>query len=144
MLRSKVHHIHPHRHTGDFQVESSTITQDEQQTVQSGSAVPNVGNQPSNALSSIKTTITQHQQTLEGSQNDYMLLCSDDKRWLTTRDDLNVSQIRSDRGLFDSFASRLKTRKRWARRFASLKTIQRISFVKVSNSLYLCYNVCNR
>jgi hypothetical protein len=123
-------------------VNLSTMTQGEQQTVQSVSAVPNGGHQPNNALSSVQAIATQHQQTLESSRDDYMLLCSDDNSWLTTRDDLNVSQIRSDRELFDAFQSRLKERKRWARRFASLKSIQRISFVKVSNFLYLCYIVC--
>jgi hypothetical protein len=107
-------------------VNLSTMTQDEQQNVQSVSAVPNSGHQPIDASCTIQTTATQHQQTPEGSRNDYMLLCSDEKGWLTTRDDLNVSLIRSDRELFNSFQSRLKTRKHWARRFASLRTIQRI------------------
>lgn len=123
------------------QVRSSTMTQSRRQTVQPVSTVPNVGYQPNNAS---QTTATQHQQALAGSQNDYMLLCSDEKGWLTTREDLNVSQMKSDRELFGAFQSRLKLRKHWTRRFASLKTVQRISFVKVSNPLCLHCDVCDQ
>lgn len=125
------------------QVISPITTQSGQQTAQPVSAAPNVGYQPTNAPGSNQTATAQQQQTLAGSRNDYMLLCSDDKGWLTSRKDMNVSQIRSDRELFELFRSLLNRRKSWARRFVNLKTIQRISFVKVSSASYLLRDNCN-
>lgn len=114
------------------QATSSGTTQGVQETKHSVRAVPTISYQLRNPSKSVQAIATQHQPSSTDSQNDYMLLCSDESGWLTTRDELNVSQIRSDRELFDSFQSVLKSRKCWARRFASLKTIQRISFVKVN------------
>lgn len=77
------------------------------------------------------STIGQPTPASPNVRDDYMLLCSDDKGWLTNRYDLKVSQIRSDRELFDVFRFRLYQSKNWVRRICSLKSIQRISFVKV-------------
>jgi hypothetical protein len=121
---------------------SFDTTQDGKKTKKSVSAVPTVGYQLSSPSGSTRTTATEHQQPSTDSQNDYISLCSDETGWLTTRDELNVSRIRSDRELFDSFKSLLRSRKCWARRFASLKTIQRISFVKVSSVLYFYTGIC--
>jgi hypothetical protein len=119
------------------QTNSFPMPEGGQNTAQSTSITPNIGSQPSSASGSIQTTTTQRQHPLKGSQNDHMLLCADEQGWLTTREDLNVSQIRSDRELFGSFQKQIKRRKSRVHRFVSLRTIQRISFVKVSNSLHL-------
>jgi hypothetical protein len=126
------------------QASSCDTTQGGQQTERSVSAVPTVGYQLSNPSGFTQTAAAQHQHSSTDSQHDYMLLCSDESGWLTTREELNVSQIRSDKELFDSFESILRSRKCWARRFASLKTIQRISFVKVSGSSYLRHDNCKQ
>jgi hypothetical protein len=102
-------------------------------TVNSASVVSNVGHESSKVAAPTQTTATQQQQTPPGSRKDYILLCSDERGWLTTWEDLDVSQIRSDRELFELFRSRVNGKNHWTRRFTSLKTIQRISFVKVSN-----------
>jgi hypothetical protein len=115
------------------QATSFDMSQGGKQTKQLVSAVSTVGYQLSSPSGSTHTTATQHQQSSTDSQNDYILLCSDEPGWLTTRDELSVSQIRSDRELFDSFKSLLRSRKCWDRRFVSLIAIQRISFVKVNS-----------
>jgi hypothetical protein len=124
------------------QASSWDTAQGGHQIKQSVSAVQTVSYKLNNPSGSTQTTATQYQQSSTDSQNDYMLLCSDESGWLTTCNELNVSQMRSDRELFDSFQSLLRSRKCWARRFASLKTIQRISFVKVSVSSHLHHDMC--
>jgi hypothetical protein len=116
-------------------ISSSIENQSGLQTGQSVGAVSNVGSDSSEVAGATQTTATQQQQTLPSSRKDYILLCSDERGWLTTWEDLDVSQIRSDRELFELFRSRVNGRNHWTRRFTSLKTIQRISFVKVSNPL---------
>jgi len=66
-------------------------------------------------------------------RNNFILLCSDRGDWLTTRDDFDVTNIRSDQQLFRAFRHRRGLRKPWLRRLLGLTTIQRISFVKASN-----------
>lgn len=127
------------------QISSSVIPHSGQQTVQIASATTMANSQSSNTAGSTPTqiTATQQQQTPASSHNDYILMCSDENGWLTTREDLKVSQIKSDRELFELFHSRLNRRKSWGRRFANLKTIQRISFVKVGDHLHLYHDTCN-
>ena len=120
---------------------SSTMTQSRQRTTLPANTVPNLGYQPNNASVSAQTATTH--QPLTGSQNDYILLCSDEKRWLTTWEDLDVTQIKSDRELFEQFRTRLNRRKPWVHRCFSLKTIQRIDFVKASKYSCLPCNICN-
>ena len=105
--------------------------------------LPDSGPQPTNRSEVNQTTATQRPQRPESSVNDYMLLCSDEKGWLTTWEDLDVSYITSDKELFESIQSRLEWRRRWTRRFASLKSVQRISFVKVSD-LHMLMQSCLR
>lgn len=83
------------------------------------------------ASGSTSSAAVQHQQISTNSDNDYMILCSDDRGWLTTREDVNVSNIKSDEELFGVFRNQLHGRYSWTRRFASLRTVQKISFVKV-------------
>jgi hypothetical protein len=87
------------------------------------------------AFDTSPTAMTQPPFTPLNIRNDFMLLCSDDKGWLTSRDDLNASQIRSDSELFNAFRLRLYQRKNWVHWSLSLKSIQRISFVKVGRLL---------
>jgi hypothetical protein len=119
----------------------STTTQSKQRTALPANAVPNLQRKTSNVSVSAQNTTTQQVPT--GSRNDYILLCSDERRWLTTWEDLNVTETKSDRELFEQFHTRLNRRKRWIRRCVSLKTIQRISFVKVSEYSCLHYNIYN-
>lgn len=102
-------------------------------TAKSANIVSNVGYEFSKMAAPIQTTAMQQQQIPPKSRKDYILLCSDERGWLTTWKDLDVSQIKSDSELFELFRSRVNGRHHWTRRFTSLKTIQRISFVKVSN-----------
>lgn len=102
-------------------------------TAKSANIVSNVGHDSSKMAAPIQTTAMQQQQTPPKSRKDYILLCSDERSWLTTWKDLDVSQIKSDSELFEMFRSQVNGRHHWTRRFTSLKTIQRISFVKVSN-----------
>jgi hypothetical protein len=119
------------------QTNSFPLPEGGQNTSQSTNIVPNIGYQPSSVSGSIQTTTTQHQHPLKRSHNDNMLLCADEQGWLTTWEDLDVSQIKSDKELFGSFQKQITRRKSRIHRFASLRTIQRISFVKVSYSLHL-------
>jgi hypothetical protein len=116
-------------------ISSSIETESGPQTVPSVNAMSNIGLEPSKAAGDARTTAMQQTNTLPGSQKDYVLLCSEERGWLTTWEDLDVSKIRSDKELFEIFRRRVNERSHWARRFASLKTIQRISFVKVSKPL---------
>lgn len=114
------------------QTDSSLTTQTGNNTAHTSNTLPNHGPQYTGLSGSSQTVPPPPQPTLPTSKSDYMLLCSDDMGWLTTREDLNVSPISSDRELFDAFRHLIKRRKRWAHLFLSLKSIQRISFIKVS------------
>lgn len=109
---------------------SSTTTQSKQQIVQPNNAV--LVSAPKPGVAPVTAVNATTQQTT-GSSSNYILLCSDEKRWLTTWEDLNVTEIKSDKELFGRFRAQLSRRKRWVGHFISLKTIQRISFVKVNN-----------
>jgi hypothetical protein len=122
------------------QVGSSTV----RQSVQAIGNLPNASNQSSNTSASNPTTTVQYQQLSADPLHDYMLLCSDEKGWLTTREDMDVTEIKSDRQLFDTFRSRIANRRRWTHRFVSLRSIQHISFVKVSGSSCISCNICNK
>lgn len=73
------------------------------------------------------------ERTLGTVLNDFMLLCINDERWLTTREDLNVTEppILSDEQLFQEIRKRYFARFSYLRLKLSLKSVQRITFVKV-------------
>jgi hypothetical protein len=98
----------------------------------SPSTTLNVGHQ-NIASGSISNVAAQNQQPLTNPDHDYMILCSDESGWLTSREDVNVSNIKSDKELFGVFRNRVHRRHSRTHRFASLKTIQQISFVEVSD-----------
>lgn len=70
-----------------------------QNTAQSTNPVPNIVYHPNGAPVTTQAVATQYQQPPPSPRNDYMLLCAHDQRWLATREDLDVAQIKSDRQL---------------------------------------------
>jgi len=67
---------------------------------------------------------------------DFLLLCMRAKRFLTSRHDLGLAGIIRDRDLFKAVRCEYKARVRWARRQFSLRTAQRMSFVKVRHCTF--------
>jgi hypothetical protein len=72
---------------------------------------------------------------------DYLLLCIDDSEDLTTRDDLDLTTrdeasgqipVVSDQQLFSLFRTRYFSRRNWIHKYFSLKSLQSVTFVKVS------------
>lgn len=103
----------------------------QQKSTQPTGAISNISQNTSNTPGPIPNTVAHHLRSSNSSVDDFMLLCSDEKGWLTTRDDLNVSNVKSDKELFKIFRSRLRGRKSRTHRLISLRNIQRISFVQV-------------
>jgi hypothetical protein len=89
-------------------------------------------NQTSNDGVSSQTSVPRNAPALTSSNQNFIVLCSNDSRWLTTREDLNVASIRSNNELFQAFRLCLRRRGNWARRMLSLQSVQRVTFVKVS------------
>ena len=80
---------------------------------------------------------------------DYILLCINESRLLITRDDLNLdtglgttstlvdvtpTPVVSDQHLFRCFRAQYFSKRNWFQRLLSLKSLQKITFVKVSIS----------
>jgi len=81
--------------------------------------------------SSSSTTCTSTNTTQVNIREDFILLCMRVKKFLTRRHDVGVSGITCDRELFQAFRNEYNSRfGRIYRRF-SLRTAQRMSFVKV-------------
>jgi hypothetical protein len=67
-------------------------------------------------------------------RDDFLLLCINDSRYLITRKDLNVAQIVSDQQLFAAIRQEYMSRRGHLVHALSIKSVQRITFVKVSSS----------
>ena len=94
-----------------------------------------------NQSSSSSTTCTSTDTTHVNIREDFILLCMRVKKFLTSRYDVGVSGITCDRELFQAFRNEYNSKfGRIYRRF-SLRTAQRMSFVKVRR---LSYTVCTR
>ena len=66
--------------------------------------------------------------------NDFILLCFRVKTYLQRRHDLRLTGITRDRELFEGLREAYAANFRWARRMLSLKSVQKINFVKVGTS----------
>lgn len=64
--------------------------------------------------------------------NDYILLCFKVSKFFKRRHDLRLTGITRDRELFEGFRNAYKTNFRWTHRTFSLRSVQKIKFVKVS------------
>ncbi|OAL55422.1 hypothetical protein IQ07DRAFT_639102 [Pyrenochaeta sp. DS3sAY3a] len=62
--------------------------------------------------------------------NDYILLCFKVKKFFKTRHDLRLTGITRDRELFEGFRDAYKANFRWQHRTFSLRSVQKIKFVK--------------
>jgi hypothetical protein len=117
------------------QIGLQTMTQNDililQPATEMSNTGPNTDDQANNASCFTQNAPAHPEALSTGSGREYILMCSDEKQWLTTREDLDVSEIKSDCQLFSSFRSRIHARKSRLGRLASFKTIGRISFVKV-------------
>lgn len=69
-------------------------------------------------------------------QENFILLCFRVKRFLVRRHDLAVSLISCDQELFRAFRGEYCSKYRWLYRQFSLRTVQKISFVKVCDLNY--------
>jgi hypothetical protein len=65
-------------------------------------------------------------------REDFILICMKVKKFLTRRHDLGLSGITCDRELFQAFRNEYNSEFRRAYRKFSIRTAQRMSFVKVS------------
>jgi hypothetical protein len=66
-------------------------------------------------------------------REDFILICLKVKKFLTRRHDLGLSGITCDRELFQAFRNEYNSKFRRAYRKFSIRTAQRMSFVKVSD-----------
>lgn len=75
-------------------------------------------------------------------RDDFILLCFNDSRYLITRKDLNVAPIVSDQQLFAVIRQEYMRRRGHLVRMLSIKSVQRITFVKVVLKLDYSSNYC--
>jgi hypothetical protein len=66
------------------------------------------------------------------NRDDFLLLCINDSSYLTTRNDLNVAPVVSDQQLFRIIRQQYVSRRKRLTNLVSFKSIQQITFVKVS------------
>jgi hypothetical protein len=64
-------------------------------------------------------------------RDDFLLLCINDSRYLITRKGINVSRIVSDQQLFAAIRQEYMSRRGHLVHMLSIKSVQRITFVKV-------------
>ncbi|KAH6868335.1 heterokaryon incompatibility protein-domain-containing protein [Alternaria rosae] len=84
----------------------------------------------SSQSSSSSTTDISTNQIAINIPEDFILLCMRAKRFLTNRHDLGLFGITCDRKLFEAFRKEYNGKVRWAFRHFSIRTAQRMSFVK--------------
>ncbi|KAF2855319.1 hypothetical protein T440DRAFT_209539 [Plenodomus tracheiphilus IPT5] len=106
------------------------------------SAAPSSGVQSTPLSANPKSGVSQPQETTRSQAShptgwvvnvpeDFMLLCFRVKKYLTRRHDLGLSRVSSDRELFSAFRREYHSRRSgWLHRTWSLRTVQRINFVK--------------
>jgi len=90
----------------------------------------NTNGQFNQSISS-STACTGSNQTHVNIREDFILLCMKVKKFLTSRYDVGVSGITCDRELFQAFRNEYNSKFGPVYRWFSLRTAQRMSFVKV-------------
>jgi hypothetical protein len=112
-----------------------TLTMKAAQISQSSSKQPSGQSSSSDLQSQAAPAVASASRTVRNRVTaDYLLLCIDDSEDLTTRDDLDLTTrpIVSDQQLFSLFRTRYFSRRNWIHKYFSLKSLQSVTFVKVS------------